>query len=369
MKVAIFLTYGYSFETWQESGVLERELKIYKKISDAYDVHFTFITYGNNSDFKFNIDINSSEVIPIYSLIKYSKFKILNYIRSFLVPFKLRSKLNEFDILHQHQLLGSWIPILLKILIKKPLLIRTGYDMLKFATEQRKGILVRVLYKMLTILSLKVCDLYTVTSSSDEKLFKNTKKIKIRPNWVELKEINPLDNRYKNRILCVGRLVSQKNYEYIIKEFKNTKDYISIDIYGTGPDEKRLVNLAKSLNVNLNLLGNIDHNKLIKIYSKYIYFVTSSVFEGNPKTVLEAMSMGCVVLASEIPNHKEIILNNETGYIYELKDDLLIQLYKRINEDSDKLQLVSSSAFQQVRKNNSIQKLTVNMYEDYLSLN
>jgi glycosyltransferase involved in cell wall biosynthesis len=369
MKVAIFLTYGYSFETWQESGVLERELKIYKKISDAYDVHFTFITYGNNSDFKFNIDINSSEVIPIYSLIKYSKFKILNYIRSFLVPFKLRSKLNEFDILHQHQLLGSWIPILLKILIKKPLLIRTGYDMLKFATEQRKGILVRVLYKMLTILSLKVCDLYTVTSSSDEKLFKNTKKIKIRPNWVELKEINPLDNRYKNRILCVGRLVSQKNYEYIIKEFKNTEDYISIDIYGTGPDEKRLVNLATSLNVNLNLLGNIDHNKLIKIYNKYIYFVTSSVFEGNPKTVLEAMSMGCVVLASEIPNHKEIILNNETGYIYELKDDLLIQLYKRINEDSDKLQLVSSSAFQQVRKNNSIQKLTVNMYEDYLSLN
>ena len=369
MKVAIFLTYGYSFETWQESGVLERELKIYKKISDAYDVHFTFITYGNNSDFKFNTDINSSEVIPIYSLIKYSKFKILNYIRSFLVPFKLRSKLNEFDILHQHQLLGSWIPILLKILIKKPLLIRTGYDMLKFATEQRKGILVRVLYKMLTILSLKVCDLYTVTSSSDEKLFKNTKKIKIRPNWVELKEINPLDNRYKNRILCVGRLVSQKNYEYIIKEFKNTKDYISIDIYGTGPDEKRLVNLATSLNVNLNLLGNIDHNKLIKIYSKYIYFVTSSVFEGNPKTVLEAMSMGCVVLASEIPNHKEIILNNETGYIYELKDDLLIQLYKRINEDSDKLQLVSSSAFQQVRKNNSIQKLTINMYEDYLSLN
>jgi glycosyltransferase involved in cell wall biosynthesis len=258
---------------------------------------------------------------------------------------------------------------LLKILIKKPLLIRTGYDMLKFATEQRKGILVRVLYKMLTILSLKVCDLYTVTSSSDEKLFKNTKKIKIRPNWVELKEINPLDNRYKNRILCVGRLVSQKNYEYIIKEFKNTEDYISIDIYGTGPDEKRLVNLATSLNVNLNLLGNIDHNKLIKIYNKYIYFVTSSVFEGNPKTVLEAMSMGCVVLASEIPNHKEIILNNETGYIYELKDDLLIQLYKRINEDSDKLQLVSSSAFQQVRKNNSIQKLTVNMYEDYLSLN
>ena len=77
-----------------------------------------------------------------------------------------------------------------------------------------------------------------------------------------------------------------------------------------------MVNLATSLNVNLNLLGNIDHNKLIKIYSKSIYFVTASVFEGNPKTVLEAMSMGCVVLASEIPIHKEIILNNETGYIY-----------------------------------------------------
>tara|TARA_B110000003_G_scaffold274792_1_gene315636 strand:- start:6339 stop:7457 length:1119 start_codon:yes stop_codon:yes gene_type:complete len=368
MKVAIFLTYGYSFETWHESGVLARELKIYRKIRDEHNIDFTFITYGNDSDFKFNTDINSFEVIPIYSLIKYSNSKILNYFKSFLVPFKLQGRLSGVDILHQHQLLGSWIPMLLKILLKKPLLIRTGYDMSKFANEERKGIIVRALYKILTILSLKVCDLYTVTSSSDKKLLKKNKKIKIRPNWVELQEINPLDIRYKNRILCVGRLVNQKNYEFIIKEFKNTNDYISIDIYGTGPDKKDLVNLAKSLNVNLNFFGKIDHSELIKIYNKYIYFVTSSMFEGNPKTVLEAMSMGCVVLASEIPNHNEIILNNESGFIYKLENNSLISLYEKINEDNEKLQSVSDSAFQQVRKNNSIQKLTLNMYEDYLNL-
>ena len=37
--------------------------------------------------------------------------------------------------------MGSWIPIILKLLIKKPLIIRTGYDILEFSIKENKSLL------------------------------------------------------------------------------------------------------------------------------------------------------------------------------------------------------------------------------------
>ena len=59
------------------------------------------------------------------------------------------------------------------------------------------------------------------------EFFQNTKKIsyklKIRPNWVQKVDLRKSEIRNKNSILSVGRLVYQKNYIQLIKEFRNTK--------------------------------------------------------------------------------------------------------------------------------------------------
>ena len=46
MKVAVFLTYNYSLQTWLNSGTLNRELEIYNQISNNSGTEFTFYTYG-----------------------------------------------------------------------------------------------------------------------------------------------------------------------------------------------------------------------------------------------------------------------------------------------------------------------------------
>ena len=62
----------------------------------------------------------------------------------------------------------------------------------------------------------------------------------------------------------------------------------------------------------------------MNILNQYRYFISSSLFEGNPKAILEAMASGCVVIAVDIPNNAEVIKNNKTGLLYDLeKDDLL----------------------------------------------
>ena len=60
-------------------------------------------------------------------------------------------------------------------------------------------------------------------------------KIKVRKNWVSSKHKNPLkpfDERYDDKIVCIGRLEDQKNYETIIKALKETN--FKLDIFGAG---------------------------------------------------------------------------------------------------------------------------------------
>ena len=137
MKVGIFFTYDYSLQGWWSSGVLNRELAIYEKLSEDYGIEFSLFTYGDITDLELNIS-NEFKTIPFYLSTKKNSNKYFRFINSFLIPFKIRKELKDIDILHQHQLNGVWIPIICKILFRKKLLVRTGYDMHYFSIKDKK---------------------------------------------------------------------------------------------------------------------------------------------------------------------------------------------------------------------------------------
>ena len=61
--------------------------------------------------------------------------------------------------------------------------------------------------------------------------------------------------------------------------------------------------------------------------SEYKYFISSSLFEGHPKTVIEAMSSGCIVFLSNIQNHSELITNGKDGFIFNLEENNLKKFF------------------------------------------
>ena len=208
MKVAVFFTWNYALTTWSESGTLSRELKFFQKIENENDVSFSFFTYGNTQDSKLAFEYKLQEVHPIYSSAKYYKSKILRILSSIYLPVKFKEKIENVDLLFQNQLLGCWIPILIKKIYKKPLVIRTGYDMLDFAKQDKKSYLIIFLYKILTNFAVKNCNYFTVTSKNDFNRFVSTypkykKKFLLRPNWVEVNDLTEFTERHSNRVLAV----------------------------------------------------------------------------------------------------------------------------------------------------------------------
>ena len=50
MKILIFKTFPLSLSSWNEIGILNRELSIYKKLNNIYNIDYSLITFGDQSD-------------------------------------------------------------------------------------------------------------------------------------------------------------------------------------------------------------------------------------------------------------------------------------------------------------------------------
>ena len=360
-------TFDYSFQSWENSGTLINEIRMYKKLEEQ-GFKFIFLTYGDKNDLKYEKYFKNSIVIPIYEKIRLPKSKLIRILQSFFIPIYFYKLLKNVKVIKHNQLLGVWVAILLKLFLRVPLYVRTGYDMYTFSKLMKVGKFKIILYYFLTQLALAFCNFYSVSSETDlnflRKKFIFTKKIKIRKNSVDIKETKPFNKRKKNQIICIGRLEEQKNYEYIINEFSNSN--IKIDIYGEGSLRKDLEELAKKQNTLIEFKGLVNNDLLHKEMEDYKYYIISSHFEGNPKSLLEAMANGCVVFASSIPNNKEIVNDKVTGYLFELKTNELKNTF--FNTKENEMIEISLSGKEFINEHYSVKKAVTKEIEDYKNL-
>ena len=77
------MTFGYSLKLWEKSNALERESRQFNFMSDHYGLKYWIITYGDNSDKKYENYFKNAKIIPIYSIFKESKWKIVNIFKDY----------------------------------------------------------------------------------------------------------------------------------------------------------------------------------------------------------------------------------------------------------------------------------------------
>ena len=92
------------------------------------------------------------------------------------------------------------------------------------------------------------------------------------------------------------------------------------------------------------------------LLNKYKFFISCSKFEGNPKSVLEAMGAGCIVFVSSNKNTQEIITNNKNGFLFDLESDNFIELFNSTISRLD-LENISNFASSYIKQSNSLDTL------------
>lgn len=137
------------------------------------------------------------------------------------------------------------------------------------------------------------------------------------PNGVDTEQFKPAHNKKGLRskfhlpeqatlLLSVGRMSVQKQPLRLIEAFarlSRLSDNLALAFAGDGEllEDARQLALRRGLD-NVFFLGHVDHtNDLPDLYACADYYVMASVYEGQPLTLLEAMSSGLPCLVSDLP--------------------------------------------------------------------
>lgn len=112
-----------------------------------------------------------------------------------------------------------------------------------------------------------------------------------------------LKDLQKPIFISVGSLIPRKNMGFLIEAFAKTDSSKSgsLVILGEGPQKGELLDKSSS---NVRFFGNV--NNVGDYLKNSDYFISTSLSEGLPNTVLEALSAGLPVILSDIESHQEI---------------------------------------------------------------
>lgn len=187
-----------------------------------------------------------------------------------------------------------------------------------------------------------------VSNSIKEYIQKHYKtseeKITVIPRGIDLELFNPknIDNSFieyfkkefnlQNKFIVssVGRVTQLKDYETFIKAISIVKQDISnvtaLIVGGTRSDKEdylnSLKNLIKELNLEENIIFTGSQSKIEQIYALSDVVISSSKKpESFGRAVAEAICMNKPVIATNHGGVKDIIIENENGFFFEVGDD------------------------------------------------
>jgi len=367
-KLALFFTEGVSLKTWEKIGNLEREIKPYIKLAENYSEVY-FFTYGGSEDEK---------IIKKYSdkiKVCYKKNNLNNLIYSFLLPFFYKKELKKIAVYKTNQMSGAWTAVLAKKLFKKKLIVRCGYEWLDFLKRDNKNKFLLFIIKKIEKFVYKNADKIIITSKKDQEFiinnFKiNPEKIEVINNYIDtnlfIKKENNIDK--KNKLVFVGRFNQQKNLFNLLDAVDNMD--VELNLIGSGELENELKEKAQKIKIaRINFLGNILNEKLGEELNKNEIFIFPSLYEGNPKALLEAMSTGLAVLTTDVKGIREIINHKENGYLVNTDSDSIKKGLEELLGDKELKEKIGNNARKTIEEKFSFEKIIekeINLHKEVI---
>ena len=217
--------------------------------------------------------------VPTHSTTMGSRFSPMNIIKLVLFIWK-----NNVDILHCHgakaSAIGGWVGLITRLKM-----VSTIHGL---KSHNR---------------SVKYAD---SVIGVNKKVVKDMPQAKVIPNW-----FNPahqgLPSSRTGPVVAVGRLEKVKGFDLLINAWVNIKE--ELNIVGSGKELMPLQELIAKLGLadRIKILTDHSYESIEDIYNNASGLIVSSLREGGPRTVLEAINHNIPVLGTNVGIMPQII--------------------------------------------------------------
>lgn len=313
IRLTLFFTRGVSLRTWDRMGILDREVAIYHRLQ-ARGVRISFLTYGDRTDLAY------AEQLPGIHILCNRWGLPQRWYARWLFWLHL-PHMSRATILKTNQVDGGDQALRATHRLGKRLIARCGYLLSDFmacqhgpesAQAQQARILEAQLFSgadqvvvTTPIMRRTVIDRYCLQEN----------KVAVIPNYVDtdLFKPSPDGSSQAARICFIGRLEEQKNLFALLEAIKGLD--VDLLIIGDGSQRQALAAKAQSESIPVQFLGNLPHAALPQYLSSTQAFVLPSLYEGHPKTLIEAMACGVPVIGTDVPGIRGLIDHRQNGFL------------------------------------------------------
>ncbi len=239
----------------------------------------------------------------------------------------------NIDIIHGHDVKTDILAFILGTLNPKVHLLSTAHG---WITNNLKG----TIYKWFHLRALRKFSHLIAVSEATKALMVSSGitsgKIKVIYNGIDEKHWNnngqcmTLKNEWgipdKAFVVgTVGRISEEKDYNTFLRiakivtgEMPDT--YFVIVGDGKRDEKDELVSYADKLGIKDRMIFTGFRSDLINVYCSFDIFLMTSLTEGIPNTMLEAMSMGIPVVSTSVGGIPEMVVNGESAFLFNTGD-------------------------------------------------
>jgi len=300
-------------------------------------------------------------------------------------------KHNKIDIIHAHNFAAGFSAGIASKITGVPMILSVHQDISEYVTASSNKIrkLLSILrgqtsmfvYKIAVMLSIKIlCVSRFVKNSLSENGF-NSKKVSVFYNGINIDGFEKTPEgvgSFRNKlgikegeivVASVGRLHPVKGYEYFIKAAKEVLGKsadVKFVLIGEGEEQNELEFLAKELKIEKNFIFAGHRNNILDVLQEIDIFVLSSLSEGCPTVILEAMIIKKPIIATKVGGVPEIIEHKNTGLLVESKnsEELAKAILSLIN-DKELREKIAINGYEHVKEQFSLKKRFENLEEIY----
>jgi len=313
LTLVLFFTHGMSIKVWDAIGILEREAALYWKLQ-AHLRSTTFVTYGNATDLCYREGLKGIRIVC-------NRWKLSpNWYTALLARFH-PFMWHRPAVFKSNQVQGADIALEAARRFGKKFIARCGYllsevEEMKHGPASAEACQARDLERYV----FSAADRVVVTAPAmrhkvTQHYGLSGEKVSVIPNYVDTDTFIPgSDVKHSRGRLCfIGRLDKEKNPFALFDAIKGLD--VELLVVGNGSLGDQLKAKAESNGLATEFLGNVPHPQLPGILNSADLFVLPSLYEGHPKTLIEAMACGLPVIGTDVPGIRELINHRENGYL------------------------------------------------------
>ena len=147
-------------------------------------------------------------------------------------------------------------------------------------------------------------------------------------------------------IVFAGRLGRQKALGVLLHALADVPD-VTLAVAGDGPERASLERTAHDLGLDgrVSFLGAVPRDRVLRLFRAADASVLPSAWENFPHTVVEALAVGCPVIATAVGGVPEVVRDGENGLLVPPGDPAaLAEAIERFFADADLRTRLSAAA-------------------------